>query len=119
MTHSALFEPLKLGRYELQHRIVLPALTRFRADENAVPTDLMKDYYSQRATQGGLLISEATFITKLAGSYPHGPGIYSDEQIKGWKKITDEVHSRGGIMFMQIGILVEQSWLYIIMVFNL
>lgn len=94
MSHSALFKPVKIGRYELEHRIVLAPLTRFRAQEDAVPTDLQKEYYTQRATKGGLLITEATFITKTAGSYYRAPGIYTKEQIASWKKVTDSVHAK-------------------------
>ncbi|KAI8888894.1 FMN-linked oxidoreductase [Backusella circina FSU 941] len=102
MSSSALFSPMKLGNHELKHRVVLAPLTRFRADENAVPTDLMKDYYGQRATPGGLLITEATFITRFAGSYPRAPGIYTKDQINAWKKVTDQVHSEGGVIFLQL-----------------
>lgn len=102
MSNAALFTPIKIGKYELKHRVVLAPLTRFRADENAVPTDLMVEYYEQRATEGGLLITEATFITHKAGSYPGAPGIYSKEQIAGWKKVTDAVHAKGGVIFLQL-----------------
>jgi 2,4-dienoyl-CoA reductase-like NADH-dependent reductase (Old Yellow Enzyme family) len=102
MSKSALFTPMKLGKHELKHRIVLAPLTRFRADENAVPTELQKEYYGQRATPGGLLITEATFITRYAGAYPCAPGIYTKDQITGWKKVTDEVHAKGGIIFLQL-----------------
>ncbi|KAI8888868.1 FMN-linked oxidoreductase [Backusella circina FSU 941] len=102
MSAPALLSPLKLGKQELKHRVVLAPLTRFRADINAVPTDLMKEYYSQRTTPGGLLITEATFITRVAGSYPCTPGIYNQEQIQAWRKITDEVHSKGGIIYLQL-----------------
>jgi 2,4-dienoyl-CoA reductase-like NADH-dependent reductase (Old Yellow Enzyme family) len=100
--NSALFAPLKLGKNELKHRIVLAPLTRMRANSDAVPNDLMKEYYSQRATDGGLLITEATFIDRRAGSYPNVPGIYSKDQITEWKKITDAVHAKGGVIFVQL-----------------
>ncbi|KAI9362161.1 hypothetical protein BD770DRAFT_382086, partial [Pilaira anomala] len=99
---AALFSPMTVGKHQLEHRVVLAPLTRFRADENAVPTDLQVEYYSKSATKGGLLISEATFITQKAGSYPRAPGIYSKEQIAGWKKVTDAVHARGGVIFLQL-----------------
>ncbi|KAI8880520.1 FMN-linked oxidoreductase [Backusella circina FSU 941] len=102
MTNPALLSPMKLGNLELQHRVVLAPLTRFRSTQDGIPTDLMKEYYGQRATPGGLLISEATFISDTAGSYPYGPGIYTKEQIEGWKKITDHVHEKGGIIYLQI-----------------
>ncbi|KAI8888869.1 FMN-linked oxidoreductase [Backusella circina FSU 941] len=90
VTYSTLFELLKLRRYELQYRVVLPALTRFRVDKSAVPTNFMKNYYSPRATPGGLLISEATFITKLAGSYPQRADTYSCS-IQNRCRFTNEV----------------------------
>jgi 2,4-dienoyl-CoA reductase-like NADH-dependent reductase (Old Yellow Enzyme family) len=100
--NSALFSSLKLGKNELKHRVVLAPLTRMRANSDAVPNDLMKEYYSQRATDGGLLITEGTFIHRRAGSYPNIPGIYSKDQITEWKKITDAVHAKGGVIFVQI-----------------
>ncbi|CAO3615435.1 unnamed protein product [Mucor fragilis] len=97
------FEPIEIGRHQLQHRIVLAPLTRFRATlENAVPTDLLVDYYSQRASPGGLLITEATFIDRLAGGYRQAPGIYNKEQIEGWRKVTDAVHKKGAVIFLQL-----------------
>ncbi|KAI8647390.1 hypothetical protein BD408DRAFT_378724 [Parasitella parasitica] len=97
------FEPIKIGRHQLQHRIVLAPLTRFRATlEQAVPTDLLVDYYSQRATPGGLLITEATFISRLAGGYRQAPGIYNQEQIDAWKKVTTAVHEKGAVIFLQL-----------------
>ncbi|KAI8973681.1 hypothetical protein BDF20DRAFT_824360 [Mycotypha africana] len=100
--NTALFQPLKVGRYQLKHRVAMVPLTRFRADEHAVPTDIMVEYYKQRATDGGLLLTEACFITQKAGSYPHAPGIYTKEQIAGWKKVTDAVHAKGGVIFLQL-----------------
>ena len=80
---SALFQPIKVGTAQLEHRVVLAPLTRFRSDENHVPTALQEEYYRQRTTKGGLLISEATFISPTAGGYPGAPGIYSTEQVMG------------------------------------
>ncbi|ORX75348.1 FMN-linked oxidoreductase [Basidiobolus meristosporus CBS 931.73] len=102
MSTPAIFSPTKLGNKQLKHRVVLAPLTRCRADANAVPTELMKEYYSQRATDGGLLITEATFITRIAGSYTNVPGIYTQDQIKAWKSITDAVHAKGGIIYLQL-----------------
>ncbi|KAI8877775.1 FMN-linked oxidoreductase [Backusella circina FSU 941] len=102
MSAPALFSPLKLGKQELKHRIVLAPLTRMRADANAVPNELMKEHYAQRATEGGLLITEATFINPTAGSYPNVPGIYNKEQIEGWKNVTDAVHAKGGLIYLQL-----------------
>ncbi|KAI7855915.1 hypothetical protein BDC45DRAFT_505053 [Circinella umbellata] len=103
VSNSALFQPTKVGNHQLEHRVVLAPLTRFRSDENHVPTDLQAEYYSQRATKGGLLIAEATFINaRNAGAYPGAPGIYNQEQINGWKKVTSAVHKKGGIIFLQL-----------------
>ncbi|KAI8888870.1 FMN-linked oxidoreductase [Backusella circina FSU 941] len=102
MSSPAIFTPLKIGNYELKHRVVMAPLTRFRSDSKRIPTDLMKEYYTQRATSGGLLITEATFISKTAGSFTGAPGIFTDDQIKKWKTITDSVHEKGGIFFCQL-----------------
>lgn len=83
-----LFTPIKVGTSLLKHRVAFAPCTRFRADIDHVPTDLMVEYYSQRAsTPGTLLITEATPILAKAGGYDHAPGIYTDAQIKGWKKV--------------------------------
>ncbi|KAI8137294.1 hypothetical protein BJV82DRAFT_525495 [Fennellomyces sp. T-0311] len=99
---SALFEPIKVGNNQLEHRVVLAPLTRFRCDENHVPTDLVEEYYTQRTTKGGLLITEATFITPTAGAYPGAPGIYTESQIEAWKKVTASVHAKGGFIYLQL-----------------
>lgn len=101
-TTKAIFTPIKIGNHKLQHRVVLAPLTRFRATIDAVPTDLQVEYYKQRASEGGLLITEATFIDRLAGSYRHAPGIYSQDQIKGWKKVTDAVHEKKAFIYLQL-----------------
>ncbi|KAG2227077.1 hypothetical protein INT45_003807 [Circinella minor] len=103
VSNSALFQPIKVGNHQLEHRVVLAPLTRFRGDENHVPTDLQAEYYAQRATKGGLLITEATFINgRDAGGYPCVPGIYNQEQIEGWKKVTSAVHEKGGLIYLQL-----------------
>ena len=76
-------------------------LTRQRSP-NHVPTDLVGEYYEQRASDGGLLISEGTLISPMAGNYPNVPGIWTEEQVTAWKKIVDRVHARGGIFFCQV-----------------
>ncbi|KAI8969199.1 hypothetical protein BDF20DRAFT_150367 [Mycotypha africana] len=96
------FSPIQVGHHQLQHRIVLAPLTRFRATLEAVPSELMVEYYAQRSTLGGLLITEATFIDELAGNYKQAPGIYTQEQMEGWKKVTDAVHKKGGVIFLQL-----------------
>ncbi|OBZ89175.1 12-oxophytodienoate reductase 1 [Choanephora cucurbitarum] len=100
--NSALFTPIKIGRFQLNHRVVLAPLTRFRATTEAIPTDINADYYKQRTTRYGLLITEATFISPLAGGYPQAPGIYTQAQIESWKKVTEVVHQKKGIIFLQL-----------------
>ena len=85
----ALFSPIKVGTMELGHRVVLAPMTRMRADEAHVPTDLMVEYYKQRSSvPGSLLITEGTFIAPQAGGMPRVPGIWSEEQIAAWKKVS-------------------------------
>lgn len=79
----------------------LAPLTRFRAP-NHVVSDLQATYYGQRASKGGLLITEATFISKQAGGFSTAPGIYTKEQIQAWKKVTESVHSKEGLIYMQL-----------------
>jgi 2,4-dienoyl-CoA reductase-like NADH-dependent reductase (Old Yellow Enzyme family) len=102
MASKALFSPIKIGKNQLEHRVVMAPLTRARATLDAVPTESFVEYYSQRTSRGGLMISEATFIDRLAGGYRHVPGIYHEEQIKAWQKVTEAVHQKGGIIFMQL-----------------
>lgn len=86
---SKLFTPLELGELVLAHRVIMAPLTRFRADKDHVHHDLAAKYYEQRAeTPGTLIISEATFIAAEAGGYDNVPGIWSDAQIAGWKKVS-------------------------------
>ncbi len=96
-----LFSPAKLGSISLKNRIVMAPLTRNRAGEGGVPHDLNVTYYAQRAT-AGLIVTEATPISAMGHGYPALPGIYTDEQIAGWKKITDAVHAKGGKIVIQI-----------------
>jgi len=94
--------PVRIGSKQIQH-IALAPLTRLRnAVDTQIPTYLAPIYYSQRASPGGLLITEATFIAREAGGYPRAPGIYSVEQIEAWKKVTDAVHEKGGVIFLQL-----------------
>lgn len=103
-----LFSPIKVGSTELQNRVVLAPLTRVRADEGHIPSDLAVEYYSQRASAPGtLLISEATYISPGSGGVPIPgdgivPGIWSDEQIAGWKKVIDGVHAKGSKFYIQL-----------------
>ncbi len=96
-----LFEPLKLGAITVPNRILMAPLTRNRAGKGLVPSELAAEYYGQRAS-AGLIITEATQVSVLAQGYLDTPGIYTPEQIAGWKKVTDEVHARGGHIVVQL-----------------
>lgn len=96
-----LLTPVQMGGLTLKNRVVMAPLTRMRASEGDVPGELAAQYYSQRAS-AGLVISEATQISNLAKGYPATPGIYSDAQVAGWKKITQAVHTKGGQMMCQL-----------------
>jgi N-ethylmaleimide reductase len=100
-TSSKLFEPCQLGPITLANRVVMAPLTRNRAVAGLVPNPLAIEYYGQRAS-AGLLISEATQISQQGQGYQDTPGIYSKEQIAGWRKVTDRVHDRGGRIFLQL-----------------
>jgi N-ethylmaleimide reductase len=100
---SALFSPLKIGPFELAHRVVMAPLTRLRAEPGTLaPRALNEAYYAQRATPGGLLIAEASPVLPTGFGNPNVPGIYSDAQIAGWKRVVDAVHAKGGIIFLQL-----------------
>ena len=94
--------PFLTGDVAVAHRVVLAPLTRMRSDAGAVPSELMVDYYSQRASEGGLLIAEATAVSKTGQAYLGAPGIFSEEQTKGWAKVVDAVHARKGKIFLQL-----------------
>jgi N-ethylmaleimide reductase len=96
-----LFSPIKLGAIELKNRMVMAPLTRNRAGAGGVPQNLNVIYYGQRAT-AGLIITEATPISDMAHGYPALPGIYTDAQVNGWKKVTDAVHAKGGKIVLQL-----------------
>ncbi|KAL9229599.1 hypothetical protein vseg_005049 [Gypsophila vaccaria] len=96
-----LLSPHKVGKLQLSHRVVMGAMTRCRA-LGSMPNQAMVEYYSQRATQGGLLISEGTFTSPMATGYPHCGGIYLEEHVQAWKKVTDAVHDKGGFIFCQL-----------------
>ena len=102
-TELKLFTPVKVGRMTLKHRVVMAPLTRSRSIEpGEIPGDLMLEYYAQRASDGGLIISEATNISIAGRGWYGAPGLYSDAQVAGWRKIADAVHARGGYMFAQL-----------------
>ena len=96
-----LFTPLILGGINLPNRIVMAPLTRSRAGEGNVPTALNVKYYKQRAS-GGLIITEASQISSEGIGYPSTPGIHSDEQVLGWRKVTEAVHAENGHIFIQL-----------------
>ncbi|MDE2402341.1 MAG: alkene reductase [Burkholderiales bacterium] len=100
-----LFDPIHIGDLDLANRLVMAPLTRNRAGQNQVPTDLMVTYYEQRAnpaTGAGLIVSEATQISPQGQGYLDTPGIYSAEQVAGWRKVTDAVHAQGGKIVVQL-----------------
>jgi N-ethylmaleimide reductase len=98
-----LFSPVALGAIKLKHRVVMAPLTRLRSDvPGDAPNDLMLEYYTQRASEGGLIITEATAISVTGRGYFGAPGIYSDQQVAGWRRITDAVHAKGGKIVLQL-----------------
>ncbi|KAL3666460.1 hypothetical protein V7S43_008708 [Phytophthora oleae] len=103
---AKLFTPLTLGgkqnQLTLQHRVVMAPLTRLKHGEEGVPPELTAKYYGQRATKGGLIIAEATNISPTARGYIGSPGIFNQEQVDGWKRVTDTVKSKEGHMFLQL-----------------
>ena len=96
-----LFDPLRLGDLELPNRVVMAPLTRMRAGPTQIPNALIAEYYAQRAS-AGLLITEGVPISPQGVGYEGVPGIWSPEQVGGWKQVTQAVHAKGGRIFMQI-----------------
>lgn len=102
MSQDPLFCPLRLGHFQLANRIVMPPMTRSRASQPGdVANALMAEYYAQRAS-AGLIISEGTQVSPLGKGYAWTPGIYSAEQVAGWRLVTDAVHAKGGLIFAQL-----------------
>ena len=102
MKHDSLFSPLKLpGGVTLKNRLVMAPMTRSMADEALAPTETMARYYGRRVDTG-LIVGEATIVSPMAQGYPNTPGLYSDNQVAGWRKVTDAVHAGGGKIFAQI-----------------
>src|SRR3979490_3374566 len=97
---TKLFEPYKLGPLTLPNRLVMAPLTRNRAIAGMVPSPLAVEYYGQRAS-AGLLVTEASQVSQQGQGYQDTPGIYSKEQVAGWRRVTDRVHERGGRLFLQ------------------
>jgi N-ethylmaleimide reductase len=103
MNFPSLFSPLKIGPYQLRHRLVMAPLTRMRAEKPSLaPRPLNVEYYAQRATPGGLIIAEASPVMATGFGSPGVPGIYSEQQIDGWRKVVDAVHAKGGVIFLQL-----------------
>ncbi len=98
-----LFTPVQVGPFTLTHRVVMAPLTRSRSEQPGdIPGDLMLEYYTQRASEGGLIISEGTSISIAGRGWFGAPGMYSDEQVAGWKRITSAIHAKGSHMFSQL-----------------
>jgi N-ethylmaleimide reductase len=103
MSDASLFSPLRVGPYQLKHRVVMAPLTRMRAERTSfAPRPLNAEYYAQRATEGGLIIAEASPVAPTGRGNPATPGIYSDAQVDGWRKVTDAVHAKGGFIFLRL-----------------
>ncbi|CAK0743862.1 N-ethylmaleimide reductase [Gammaproteobacteria bacterium] len=98
---SILFSPVQIGVFSLKNRIIMAPLTRCRAGVERIPNALMAEYYRQRAS-AGLMLSEATSVTPMGLGYPNTPGIWSEEQVEGWKQITQAVHEMGSYILMQL-----------------
>jgi 2,4-dienoyl-CoA reductase-like NADH-dependent reductase (Old Yellow Enzyme family) len=94
-----LFTPLKLGALELRNRFVMSAMTRNRG---FVPNAINQLYYKQRATEAGLVLSEGTLVELQGSEWPYAPGLFRDDQVVGWKAITDAVHEEGGLIVAQL-----------------
>ncbi|MDB5580246.1 MAG: nemA [Bradyrhizobium sp.] len=107
---SRLFMPIRVGAIELSHRTVMAPLTRMRSDlPGNIPNDLMSSYYAQRASRGGLIVAEATFIAPEGSGGYAAPGIATDAQVAGWRKVTDAVHAAEGKIFLQLWHAGRQS----------
>jgi N-ethylmaleimide reductase len=101
--YKKLFTPIKIGAIQLSHRVVMPALSRVRSEQPGdVPSALMAEYYTQRASQGGLIITEASSVSIGGKAYYGAPGLYSQDQVHAWKRIVDGVHAKGAKIFAQL-----------------
>ena len=106
-------DPIRIGAWNLRNRIIMAPLTRCRCSPGRVPNAMMAEYYRQRAS-AGLIISEATSINAMGVGYPDTPGIWSDEQVAGWKQVTSAVHNAGGTILLQlwhVGRISDPSYL--------
>ena len=103
MNFPSLFSQLEIGPYRLKHRVVMAPLTRMRAERPSLaPRPLNAEYYRQRATPGGLIIAEASPVMATGHGSPGTPGIYSEQQIRGWREVVDAVRAKGGWIFLQL-----------------
>jgi N-ethylmaleimide reductase len=103
MNFPHLFSPLKVGPYQMKHRVMLAPLTRMRASKPSLaPRPLNAEYYAQRATESGLLIAEASPVIASGFGSPGVPGIYTDAQVEGWREVVNAVHAKGGVIFLQL-----------------
>jgi len=101
---------MRIGAIDLSHREVLAPMTRMRADlPGNVPNDLMATYYGQRASQGGLMVTEATFISPTGNGGYASPGIFTNAQVAGWRKVVDAVHAKGAKILLQLWHVGRQS----------
>src|SRR5690349_6759368 len=98
---KSLWQPLRLGNLDLPHRVVMAPMTRDRATASGAPTEMMAEYYAQRASNA-LIVSEGTQPSDDGQGYLLTPGIYTAEHIEGWRKVTDAVHAKGGRIFIQL-----------------
>ena len=101
MQSNILFTPTKLGRVEIANRFVMAPMTRGRADADGTPNDLMAEYYEQRAS-AGLIITEATAVSRNGYGWVGAPGIFNRDHVEGWRKVTNAVHRSGGRIFLQL-----------------
>ena len=102
-TTLKLFSPFILGAITLRHRVVMAPLTRLRSDQPGdIPGDLIAEYYAQRASPGRLIVTESAEITPEASAYEGAPGIFTEAQMAGWRKVTDAIHRKEGYVFLQL-----------------
>lgn len=99
---ARLFSPISIGQIALSHRVVHAPTTRLRADPDDSPSAMMVDYYAQRASKGGLLITESAHPSFTSRGYEGAPGIYTDAHVEGWQRVSDAVHAKGGRIIMQL-----------------
>jgi N-ethylmaleimide reductase len=100
-TPARLFTSVGIGPHRLRNRVVMAPMTRSRAGEGNAPTELTAEYYAQRAS-AGLIVTEASQVSPEGVGYPFTPGIHTDAQVRGWRRVTDAVHGRGGLIFLQL-----------------